>query len=241
MFMNYSRSTIQRVRWVAGISILALLVACGGPLSGIESVETAEAGRPAYALGLLRGDFSGDRDFLRSAPYLSSKRTVEMYAYVDGTNLESGAEFCENAWTSEPNLKVDETVACAGKRNRRSYVPNREYRAELSVVVGEREFALAEGWTVRSIEKYEVQAGDIVENQRLKYHDGFFFFNQYCIDAPQPECERLRFETIRADPKAEYVVVGAVSADGKSIEAYVDEAGERHFYIAPRAHLAELQ
>ncbi|MEQ9365041.1 MAG: hypothetical protein RIF32_12390 [Leptospirales bacterium] len=225
-----------------GISILAFgaLGGCGGPLGGIQPVDTAQPGRPAYAVGILKGGFAHDSDFLRAAPYLLSERKVEMFAYV-AAKAESGEPVCDSAWTSKPDLKIGEQAACAGKRNRRSYVPNRTIQADLSIVAGETQLPLSEGWAIQGIESYKVQPGDIVANQRLKSDAGFFYFNQYCVDAPQPECERLSFRTYRIEPGQEYVVVGALAADGKSIEAYVDEGGERHFYIAPLAHLAELQ
>ncbi|MCR9142591.1 MAG: TMEM43 family protein [bacterium] len=239
-FFYLSRTPVSVAhRFACGILILAVS-ACGGPLGGIESVETAEPGRPAYAVGVLKGDFANDFDFLTGAPYLTSEREVEMYSYVL-TGGESGSPACESAWTTEPDLKIGEQPACSGKRNRRSYVPNRKAQAELAVVAGDVTLPLAAGWTVRGVDAYAVQPEDIVENQRLKSHDGYFYFNQYCIDAPKPECERLRFTTIRFDPQQEYLVVGALAADGKSLGPFQDEKGEEHFYIAPLAHLAEIQ
>lgn len=237
--LNKCSHFISRVILVGGIGILSF-VGCGGPLSGIESIQSAVEGKPVYAVGLLKGKFAIDYDFLQPAPYLLSQRSVEMYAYVEKTG-EADAVFCGSEWTGSPDLKIDDRPACAGKRNRRSYVPNRTLQAQLSVVIGEKEWSLSAGWVLIDLESYAVQPGDIVLNQRLKSHGGLFYFNQYCIDGPQPECERLKFETYRFDPKVEYVIVGAIAADGKSIGPYTDEKGEQHFYIAPLAHLSQLK
>jgi hypothetical protein len=197
-----------------------------------------------YAVGQLTGQPAFDRDFLEEAPYLLSQRSVEMYAYVEQTGPD-GKPVCASAWTDEPDLNIGERPACAGKVNRRSYVPKRAQYASLALQLNEvgtdssRALELQEGWEVRGLAPYRVSEKDIVTNQRLKSHADHFYFNQYCIEAPAPECERIRFTTYRYDPAAQYVLVGAMAPDGR-IGPFVDEKGQRHYYIAPHDHLAEI-
>ena len=225
--------------FLGGIAMFPL-VGCGGPLSGIKPIQQAAPGEPAYVVGIPGGKFANEFDFLRSAPYLQIGRTVEMHAFAEKSDA-SGAVTSGSEWTGDPDLKVDERPACAGKQNRRSYVPNRALWADLTITGADgKVWSVLSGWSLKDLPAYTVQPGDIVENQRLISHNEYFYFNQYCIDAPQPECERLIFKTTRVDPGVEYIVVGAATADGASIGPFVDEKGERHFYIAPLAHLSEI-
>lgn len=218
-----------------------MLGACGGsPIAGSTAVTDAQPGTnaPVIAVGQLRADPEArDYDFLRPAPYLSIDRGVEMFAFRAAANHAG----CENAWQAEPEKKFAADHPCAGEVNRRSYVPNRTKTAALRIVVSgasdaeSQTYRLTDGWELKDIAEYAVQPGDIVENQRLQSHEGYFYFNRYCTQDPRPECERVRFRAHRFDPKAEYLVIGRLAADGATIEAYTAEDGTSFFIVAPAA------
>ena len=233
IFFKSQRSLIRLVVLALILNPLIFAAQCsGGPTENLPPVTEAEPGEAIYALGTLRGQAAADFDFLKPAAYLRTKRQVEMYAYI----AKSAEDRCDQEWTATPDLDIASHPVCSDKINRRSYVPNREGRADLTIVVDGKEYALAGNWETRELPEYKVQPEDIVENQRLRQHKEFFYFNQYCTEDPRAECERVRFTTIRFDPAAQYVVVGALRADGQSIGPYKAEDGTEYFYIAPASH-----
>lgn len=190
------------------------LVFCGpaDPMDAAVPVAEAQPGDLVIATGRLKAEPAGDAVFFQYGRYAHWKRTVQVYAYHP--NDVAGEESCVSEWTGDPDLNVHEQPACAGNRNRRSFVPNREGYADLTLVTDGGEFTVERGWEPRGLPERAMTDEDLVPNQRMHFDGTYFYFNQYCVDAPRHECERVRLLAYPYDPEANYSVVGKLVVDG---------------------------
>ncbi len=216
------------------IFIPVLLICCslfascgpGDPMDNAVPVSEAQPGDLVIATGRLRAEPAGDSVFFQYGRYAHWKRSVQVYAYQQSGT--AGEEGCTSNWTGTPDLDVHQTPGCAGNRNRRSFVPNREGYADLTLVTDAGEYSVRAGWEVRGIPERAITTEDLVPNQRM-HHDGtYFYFNKYCVDAPRHECERVRLLAYPYDPEATYSVIGRLVVDGEQrrIAPYSPPAGE---------------
>lgn len=229
---------------VALAALLGTASACAGePRSLFRSASAAaEAadGAIVFATGRLEAAPLHDRFFIAPGPYFRFERRVEMYAHfedvkketriVEGKSVDITTSSCQMHWTAEPDMQVHTRPGCAGKRNRQSYVRNESGRASLSMRVGDRVFPIDDAWTLRGVEPYAIQKADIVPNQVLYNDAQFFYFDQYCRDAPTGDCERIQLTAWKLDPAATYTVFGRLS--GGRITAAPGESGP-HLWILP--------
>jgi hypothetical protein len=226
------------------MALLATAAACGGEprslFQGASSAPDAEEGAVVYAVGRLEAAPLHDRFFLQPGSYFRFERHVEMFAHyedvkketrvIEDKSVDITTSSCLMHWTAEPDLQVHTRSGCAGKRNRQSYVRNESGRAALSIRVGDRVFPIDEAWTLRGVEPYAIQKADIVANQVLYNDAKFFYFDQYCRDAPTGDCERIQLTAWKLDPAATYTVFGRLS--GGRIMAAQGESGP-HLWILP--------
>jgi hypothetical protein len=245
--LYFTEDVIRRPRRLA-LALLAALLgtvgACGGePQSlfrGASPAADAADGAVVYATGRIEAAPLHDRFFITPGAYFRFERRVEMFAHfedvkketrvVEGKSVDITTSTCRMQWTAEPDLQVHTRPGCAGKRNRLSYVRNESGRAALSIRVGDRLFPIDDAWTLRGVEPYAIQKSDIVANQVLYTDAEFFYFDQYCRDAPTGDCERIQLTAWKFDPSATYTVLGRLS--GGRITAAQGESGP-HLWILP--------
>ncbi len=235
----------KRINYFAVLTtVIATSAACSGePRSLFRSANPAADaadGTIVYAVGRLEAAPLHDRFFLQPGSYFRFERRVEMFAYyedvkketrvVEGKTVEIATSSCLMQWTAEPDLQAHTRPGCAGKRNRQSYVRNESGRAALSIRVGDRIFPIDDAWTLRGVEPYAIQKADIVANQVLYSDQKYFYFDQYCRDAPTGDCERIELRAWRLNPALTYTVLGRLS--GGRITAVQGEAGS-YLWILP--------
>ncbi|MCB1309813.1 MAG: hypothetical protein KDK30_16600 [Leptospiraceae bacterium] len=205
---------------------------CGAPCSAVSVQSTPADGSIVYATGRIQAAYIGDRSILKPGPYFRWERMAQAYSYA--VNSQTGD--CIMLWTADPNLNIHNTEACAGQFNGEPYTGTDNGQVDtMELMTGSDRFGLDANYELVNIPGYTVTLADIRGNQVLQKQGDYFYFNEYCINDPGPDCERFRYTVYRYNPESDYTVLGVLH--GNRITANEDQG---HPLIIAPADYADL-